>query len=133
MKPHEVVKRWLAALNDGDVQAAATCFHRVYRDEAPARRGEVVEGAEQVKANFSRLLADIPDLHAELVSVVEDGDTVWMEWRMEGTRKDGSRMEFAGVNIFGVESDQFCWGRIYTELVRDSGDAASQIERMTHG
>lgn len=133
MRPRSVVQRWVAALNRGDVEAAVSCFHDEYRDEAPARRGEVVHGAKQVRDNFSRLLADIPDLHAELLAVVEEGDAVWMEWRMHGTRKDGTRMEFTGVNIFGVENDQFRWGRIYTELVREGGGVASQIDRMTRG
>ncbi len=65
------------------------------------------------------------------LSAVEDGDTVWMEWRMWGTRSDETPMEFVGVNIFTVEDDQFRWGRIYTELVRDAGGIQQQLERMT--
>ena len=62
---------------------------------------------------------------------MEDGDTVWIEWRMCGTRRDGTAFEFAGVNLFGVRDEQFVWGRIYTELVRDAGGIDAQIERMT--
>jgi hypothetical protein len=56
-----------------------------------------------------------------------------MEWRMSGTRTDGTPMEFVGVNIFEVEGGSFTEGRIYTELVRDSGGIDSQVDRMTHG
>lgn len=56
-----------------------------------------------------------------------------MEWRMFGTRRDGTPMEFVGVNIFGVQDQQFVWGRIYTELVRDDGGIETQIQRMTKG
>ncbi|WP_426997448.1 hypothetical protein [Pseudarthrobacter sp. N5] len=56
-----------------------------------------------------------------------------MEWRMEGRRRDGSRMEFVGVNIFEVENGQFRSGRIYTELVRDAGGIDAQIDRMAAG
>jgi hypothetical protein len=64
---------------------------------------------------------------------VAEGDTVWMEWRLHGTRRDGTPFEFVGVNIFGVRDQQFVWGRIYTEVVRDSGGIDAQFERMTKG
>lgn len=123
--------RWTHALSEHDLEAAVACFHPEYRDHAPARRGEVVEGREQVRANFARLFADVPDLRAELLSAIEERDTVWMEWRMWGTRPDGTPMEFIGVNIFELEEDQFRRGRIYTELVRDAGGVEQQLERMT--
>ncbi len=50
---------------------------------------------------------------------------------MHGPRRDGTRFQFAGVNIFGVRDDQVLWGRIYTALVRDTGGIDAQIERMT--
>lgn len=106
-------------------------FRCDYHDEAPARRGEIVEGREKVRENFSRLFADIRDLRAEILGMAVEEDTVWMEWRMHGTRPDGSPFEFAGVNIFGVREGRIGWGRIYTEVVRDSGDVDVQIERMT--
>lgn len=131
MRPVEVAARWTHALSEHDLEAAVACFHPEYRDHAPARRGEVVEGRERVQANFARLFADLPDLRAELLSAAEEHDTVWMEWRMWGTRSDGTPMEFVGVNIFEVEDDQFRSGRIYTELVRDAGGVEQQLERMT--
>lgn len=131
VRPVEVAARWTHALSEHDLEAAVACFHPEYRDHAPARRGEVVEGREQVRANFARLFADVPDLRAELLSAAEERDTVWMEWRMWGTRPDGTPMEFVGVNIFEVEDDQFHSGRIYTEVVRDAGGVEQQLERMT--
>lgn len=131
VRPLEVAKRWTRALSEHDLEAAVACFDPEYRDHAPARRGEVVEGREQVRANFARLFADVPDLRVELLSAAEERDTVWMEWRMWGTRSDGTPMEFVGVNIFEVEDAQFHSGRIYTELVRDAGGVDQQLERMT--
>jgi ketosteroid isomerase-like protein len=92
-----------------------------------------VVGSAKVRENFAALFRDIPDLRAELMRSVADGDIVWIEWRMYGTRRDGTPLEFAGVNLFGVLRGQFAWGRIYTELVRDSGGIDAQIERMTQG
>lgn len=118
-------------MNEHDLKAAVSCFDADYHDEAPARRGEVIEGREKVRENFARLFADIQDLKAELLGVAVEEDTVWMEWRMHGTRPDATPFEFVGVNIFGVREGRIVWGRIYTELVRDSGDIDVQIERMT--
>lgn len=109
------------------------CFAPDDHDEAPARRGEVVQGQEKVRENVAALFRDMPDLRADLLRSVEDGDTVWVEWRLYGTRADGSPMEFVGINLFGVQDEQFAWGRIYTELVRDAGGIDAQIARMTTG
>ena len=128
-----LVERWLGAMTAHDLEAAVACFAPDYHDEAPARRGEFVDGNQKVRENFAELFQGIPDVCAELLRTVTDDDSVWLEWRMHGTRRDGTPMEFAGVNIFGVRDDQFVWGRIYTELVRDSGGITAQIERMTRG
>lgn len=131
--PRVVAERWVQALTAHDLEAAVACFASDYHDEAPARRGEFIQGNQKVRENFAALFRDIPDLRADLLRSVVDGDTVWMEWRMHGARRDGARFEFAGVNLFGVRDEQFVWGRIYTELVRDAGGIDAQIERMTKG
>jgi heme-degrading monooxygenase HmoA/ketosteroid isomerase-like protein len=131
--PQAVAERWTQAITAHDLEAAVACFAPDYGDEAPARRGESFVGRDQIRANFAALFQDIPDLRAELLHAVTQGDTVWVEWRMSGTRRDGTPMEFVGVNIFGVQDQQFVWGRIYTELVRDAGGIGAQIERMTKG
>ncbi|XAS66738.1 nuclear transport factor 2 family protein [Micrococcaceae bacterium Sec5.7] len=131
--PVSVADRWVSALSRHDLDAAADCFTIDYADEAPARRGESVHGRAAARRNFQRLFADVPDLTATILRAVQDGTDVWMEGRMEGRRRDGSRMEFVGVNIFEVENGQFRSGRIYTELVRDAGGIDAQIDRMAAG
>lgn len=123
----------MTAIGRHDADAVAACFAADYVDEAPARRGEVVQGREAVRTNFVRLFASVPDLVATILRVVERDNEVWVEWRLAGTRADGSAMEFVGVNIFGVEGGTFSWGRIYTELARDAGGLDAQVKRMTHG
>jgi ketosteroid isomerase-like protein len=129
--PSAVAARWISAMSRHDLDDAVACFDPDYRDVAPARRGEAVVGLDEVRKNFARLFHDLPDLSAQILGAVDEGDRVWVEWRMQGTRSDGSRMEFTGVNIFGVRDDRFAWGRIYTELVRDSGGVDEQVRRMT--
>ena len=131
--PRSVAERWVQALTTHDLEAAVACFAPDYHDEAPARHGESVQGREKVRENFAALFRDVSNLRADLLRSVADGDIVWMEWRMHGIRRDGTSLEFTGVNLFGVRDQQFAWGRIYTELVRDAGGVDAQIERMTRG
>jgi ketosteroid isomerase-like protein len=129
----DLARRWIEAVIAHDLDGVVDCFHPDYVDEAPARRGESVRGNEEVRANFGKIFEEIRDVHAELLGLVADQDEVWIEWRLHGSRPDGSRMEFRGVNIFGVRDGRFARGRIYTELVRDAGGIEAQVERMTKG
>ncbi|MCO4238111.1 nuclear transport factor 2 family protein [Pseudarthrobacter raffinosi] len=131
--PEAVAQRWVRALSLHDLEAAVDCFDRAYIDQAPARRGESVQGQDAVRRNLEKLLRDLPDLTAKIVRTVSDGDEVWMEWGLQGTRRDGTVMEFVGVNIFQVLDGRFRAGRIYTEVVRDAGGIEAQIDRMTKG
>lgn len=133
MKPSAVVERWVRAINEHDLDAIVACFAEDYEDEAPARPGEVVQGRGQVRTNFEQLLRTIPHIRAELRTTVDQGETVWMEWRMHGRRTDGTWMEFVGVNIFEVAGGVLRRGRIYTELVREAGGLDAQVQRMTTG
>lgn len=128
--PRDVVERWMSAINRRDLEAVASCFAEDYEDEAPARRGEFVHGREQVRSNFQRFFSSMPDIRAILRAVVEDGNTVWMEWEMRGIRPDGTEMEFVGVNVFQVSEGMLSRGRIYTELVRDLGGLDAQVDKM---
>ncbi|WP_426939498.1 nuclear transport factor 2 family protein [Pseudarthrobacter sp. S3] len=131
--PEAVAQLWITSLSAHDLEAAVNCFDAAYVDEAPARRGESVQGQDSVRRNFSMLLSDLPDLTATISRTVADGDDVWMEWSMRGTRRDGTLLEFVGVNIFQVKDGRFHSGRIYTEIVRDAGGIDAQINRMTKG
>lgn len=120
-------------MNAHDASLAAACFAENYEDVAPARPGETVRGRAQVRANFEELFASMPDLEANLRNVMHDDKQVWMEWSMQGTRPDGTRMEFVGVNVFDVTDGLLSRGRIYTEIVREAGGVKAQLERMTGG
>lgn len=105
--PRAVAERWTRALSEHNLEVAVSCFDPDYADEAPARRGDSVRGPEHVRRNVEAPFLDVPDLRAEILSSVVDADAVWMEWRMQGTRSNGTPFEFACVNIFGVHEDRF--------------------------
>jgi hypothetical protein len=60
-----------------------------------------------------------------------DGDTLWTEWDMSGTRTDGSAFAMRGVAIFGVAADVFDSVRFYLEPVEvTSGDVNDHTRRV---
>ena len=59
-----------------------------------------------------------------------DGDVVWSEWEMAGTRRDGTAHQMAGVVVFGVRDGTFAWARFYLEPVRPGGADVNEVLRQ---
>lgn len=130
--PEAMVRRLRQAVNDHDVEAVVACFASDYRNETPAHPGRGFEGREQVRTNWTRMFAGVPDLHADVLATAADGDVVWSEWEMRGTRADGAAHLMRGVIVFGVVEAQASWARFYLEPV-DAGDGGidAAIGRIT--
>jgi hypothetical protein len=63
--------------------------------------------------------------------MVVDGDTVWTEWDLAGTRRDGAAHLMRGVSIFGVREGRLAWVRFYLEPVEEtSGDVDAHTRRV---
>jgi hypothetical protein len=62
----------------------------------------------------------VPDIQARVLRTSVDGDEVWSEWEMAGTRPDGAPHIMRGVVIFGIAHGEAAWARFYLEPV-DSG------------
>jgi len=58
---------------------------------------------------------------SRLVTDSTDGDVIWTEWEMGGTRVDGVPQQLRGVIIWGVSGDRLDWSRFYLEPV-DAGE-----------
>ena len=126
--------RVLEATNAHDVERIVACFTPDYVNETPCHPPRGFVGKEQVRRNWTGILAAVPDLVSSLLAeAVVDGE-VWSEWEMTGTRRDGTRHLARGVMIFRVEEDRARSCRFYMEPVvedRTSADAfvASLAER----
>jgi ketosteroid isomerase-like protein len=116
-----VVERLRAATNAHDIDAIVECFSETYRNETPAHPGRGFTGRAQVRSNWQQILAGVPDVTADVIRTSIDGDVIWSEWEMRGTRRDGQRHEMRGVIIFGVADNEATWARFYLEPV-DAGD-----------
>lgn len=104
-----------------DLDALVACFAPDFRNETPAHPGRGFSGSEQVRANWGRLFAGVPDITARVVRTAVDDDVVWTEWEMAGTRVDGTPQQLRGVIIWGVSGDRLDWSRFYLEPV-DAGE-----------
>jgi ketosteroid isomerase-like protein len=129
--PAVVVERLLAAINAHDLEAMVACFADDYLNEWPAHPQRSFQGRAQVRQNWSQIFAGVPDLRARLLRMAVDGDKVWTEWDMAGTRSDGAVFLMRGVSIFGVADGRLAWVRFYLEPVEEtSGDVNAHTRRV---
>jgi ketosteroid isomerase-like protein len=119
--PAEVVRALAAATSAHDLDALVACFAEDYRNETPAHPARGFRGAAQVRRNWQQLFAGIPDLTARVVASVTAGNTVWSEWEMAGTRRDGTGHLMRGVIIFVIADGRATSARFYLEPVDGSG------------
>src|SRR6266566_6682061 len=88
--PAAVAERLLEAINAHDLDTMVACFADDYVNEWPAHPQRSFRGNQQVGRNWSQIFATVPDLRARLPRTAVDGDTVWTEWDISGTRSDGA-------------------------------------------
>jgi len=120
MAPGDLVERLRRAVDDHDIDAVVGCFANGYRNETPAHPDRGFGGKEQVRTNWTRIFAGLPDVTAAVLRTAVDGEVVWSEWELAGHRPDGVVQVLRGVIIFGVSGDQLAWARFYLEPV-DAG------------
>jgi len=124
-----VIERLSRATNDHDLDALADCFASDYRNETPAHPTRGFAGRSQVRKNWEQIFANVPDITAEVLRSSVAGDTVWSEWEMRGTRRDGAEHLMRGVVIFGVDDGRAAWGRFYLEPVEAGGGDVNDAVR----
>jgi ketosteroid isomerase-like protein len=128
------IDRLEAATNAHDIEALVDCFAADYENVAPAHPERGFSGREQVRTNWSTFFASVPDIRARVLRKAAHADTLWTEWEMTGTRRDGAPHEMRGVILFGIVDDRATWARFYVEPVEQhSGDANAFVHRLTAG
>src|SRR5215217_486325 len=130
--PSRLAERLDAALNAHDLEALLALFAEDYASEQPAHPDRAFGGRDQVRENWSSIFAGVPDFRSHLVRAAAEGDTVWSEWRWEGTQTDGDRLEMAGVIVMGERDERIAWARLYVEpLEREGAGIDAAVRRMT--
>lgn len=123
------VERLEAATNAHDLEALVGCFAPDYVNETPAHPARGFRGRNQVRENWERIFAFIPDLRATVRSAAFDGGTAWTEWEMLGTRRDGTAHRMAGVIVFEIVRGVAEHARFYLEPVDDAPTGAGEALR----
>jgi ketosteroid isomerase-like protein len=131
--PAAAVERLLDAINAHDLEAMAACFADDYLNEWPAHPQRGFRGSAQVRRNWSQIFAGVPDVQARLPRLVVDGDTVWTEWEIAGTGRDGAAFLMRGVAIFGVTEGRLAWVRYYLEPVEQASGGVDAFTRRVAG
>src|SRR3954469_16551376 len=94
------------AIDGHDAAAVAGCCAVDYRNETPVHPSRGFTGRAQVLANWSQILAAVPDLSAVLVrwgtGAPREPETVWTVWDWAAPRRDGLPMRMRGVTVFGT-------------------------------
>ena len=130
--PLATVLRLQRATNDHDLAALSACFAEDYVNETPAHPTRGFIGREQVRKNWGRILAAVPDLRSAMVSSVVSGDAVWAEWAWSGTRRDGQAHDMRGITITTVRRGVITAARFYMEpVVRDDVGIDTAVEQAT--
>ncbi len=129
--PIVVVERLRDASNAHDVDGIVACFADDYRNETPVHPARGFAGNEQVRRNWTQILAAIPDVSTEIVASAVSGDTVWSEWEHRGTRPDGSAHLMRGVIVFSVRDGVIARARFFLEPVDETaGDVDTAVRRQ---
>ena len=91
----ELAQQILDALTAHDLEA----LRGIWADDVVERfPDKTCRGKEELAAYFGDLFAALPDFAMEKVSSVEEGDTVFVRWRMTGTHMGA---QFSGIDATG--------------------------------
>jgi hypothetical protein len=116
-----------AALDAHDLDTFLSFFRGDYVGERPRHPGTPMSSRDDVRRNWEEVISDVPDLHVEVPAAVDDGNTIWSEWRAYGTARSGAMLELRGVIIFGIQGDQVAWSRMYMEPVELEGVPLTEL------
>ncbi len=116
-EPQAMVERLAHATNDRDIDALVACFAEEYENETPVHPARSFRGRDQVRRNWEQIFAFVPDIRVEVLRLTVDGETVWSEWEMMGTRLDGTAHHMRGIIVLRVRDGVAHSARFYLEPV----------------
>jgi ketosteroid isomerase-like protein len=119
--PNEFAARLVAAVNAHDPEAVSGLFAADYVNQTPVHPARGFTGNHQVRRNWESIFAAVPDVSAVVTAQAVGDGTVWTEWSMDGTRRDGAEHHMRGVVIFTVVEGLATAARFYLEPL-DTGD-----------
>lgn len=131
--PVDAVARLFDRTNAHDLNGLVACFSVDYLLTNPVHPSRDFRGTEQVRSNWTALFSAIPDLAVSVRDMAVDGEQVWVELALDGTRHDGVHVHLAGVQIFTVRDGLVRNCRFYLEAVEPAGLDADGAIREAAG
>lgn len=129
--PRALLERVVSAVDAHDLDGLVSCFAEGYVNETPAHPQRGFRGNQQVRRNWAQIFAGVADIRARVPRSAVDGDTLWTEWELSGTRSDGTAFLLRGVVIFVVTGATITSARFYLEPVEEtSGDVDAHTRRV---
>jgi ketosteroid isomerase-like protein len=122
-----LLEQMRAALDAHDLERFVGYFRDDYVGERPRHPGSKISTRDDVRNNWAEVISDVPDLRVDIPSAVEDGNTIWSEWRAYGTARSGAMLELRGVIIFGIQDGLVAWSRMYLEPVEQEGLSLDEL------
>ncbi len=123
ISPKEVLVQFNAAINRHDVEGVVGCFAPNYQSEQPFHPERAFTGSDVVRKNYEFLFTNIPDIHGDILNLVVDGENVWIEQHLQGTKLDGTRFILKGVILAVVQSGVISSARLYMEQIQEPPQA----------
>ncbi len=83
-----VLARWLAAVNERDLEKLDELADETYTDDYVLHDPDITDlppGPAGVKLFFRRVLPNVPDLHIIGDDIIAEGDKVAVRWTIQGT------------------------------------------------
>lgn len=112
-----ILGRLERAFRDRDLEALVGCFREDVVIDYPAHPDQGFEGRDQIWRTWAPVFASMADFKATVVRSAVVDDVVWAEWYWQGTQRDGSPGDMAGVVIHGLEGGAIAWAHFYMEPV----------------
>jgi ketosteroid isomerase-like protein len=115
------LEHFLDCFNRQDVDGIMEYFvdEGVFQTPAgPNADGNAVQGKAAVHAYFTKMFADMPDMHFGQDRHWAMGDFAVSEWLLTGTRQDGTRLETWGTDHFHLRDGRIVLKNTYLKLVR---------------
>jgi ketosteroid isomerase-like protein len=132
MNAQDFAGRLRDVTNAHDLDGIVACFRDDYVLTAPCHPSRSFVGTEQVRRNWAGIFAAVPDLRVDVVAAAVDGDTVWSQWEMRGTRPDGLAHLMRGVIVFEVVEGRAAAAQFFVEPVdADTTTADEAITQLT--
>ena len=126
--------RLVRAVNEHDLETLVDCFAEDYVNHTPAHPARGFVGREQVRRNWAHIFAAVPDVRASILRFAPDGQRVWSEWELSGTRVEGTEFLMRGVLIMEVPAHtSISAARFYLEPVEHLSGGADEAVRRAAG